>query len=380
MAAPLICASIWISCDDQPSRKLKKVDQMIWEVKQNYAPDSRVAIFDVQATESDHSILLTGFSDQPTGLKSLVDSIASRGYRVSNQVRVLPDSTVGDQLFAVVNNSVGNMRSKPRHSAELATQVLMGTIVKVKRIEGEWYQVQSPDGYIAWIDHGGVELMTASDAVSWKNADKIIVTNLVTTAKKGIWTQAVVSDLVLGNKLKLLGKEEKYFEVEYPDGRKGFVHTRDAKRYFDWKSELESSPELVENFARKLLGTPYLWGGTSTKGMDCSGFTKTVYMMNGMVIPRDASQQVNSGNPVDEGNDFENLQKGDLVFFGKFATDSTRKKTTHVGIWLGNKEFIHSSQQVRISSFDQESDYYDEENLARYLEARRYLGTTVPFY
>jgi len=125
-----------------------------------------------------------------------------------------------------------------------------------------------------------------------------------------------------------------------------------------------------------LLGVPYLWGGTSTKGMDCSGFTKTVYLMNGYVIPRDASQQITAGNDVDPQLELKNLQKGDLMFFGRKATDSTRQRVTHVGIWLGNNEgeFIHASGRVKIGSIDPESSFYDEFNRNRYLGSRRYLG------
>ncbi len=125
--------------------------------------------------------------------------------------------------------------------------------------------------------------------------------------------------------------------------------------------------------SKKLMGLPYLWGGTSTKGVDCSGFTKTIYFLNGMVIPRDASQQVHTGKQTDEDKNFKNLEVGDLLFFGRQATDSTAEKVVHVGMWIGNHEFIHSSGQVRISSISKEADNYDEYNLNRYLRSKRIL-------
>ena len=104
-----------------------------------------------------------------------------------------------------------------------------------------------------------------------------------------------------------------------------------------------------------MLGVPYLWGGTSPKGNDCSGFTKTVYLMNGFVIPRDASQQVTAGKIVDENLKFEGLEKGDLMFFGTPAKDGKKQRVTHVGIWLGNGkgEFIHSASNVHLSSVNE---------------------------
>ena len=110
--------------------------------------------------------------------------------------------------------------------------------------------------------------------------------------------------------------------------------------------------------------------------MDCSGFTKMVYLMNGFVIPRDASQQINAGEIVDKNLDFKELQKGDLLFFGKKATKTNKQRIVDVDIWLGNNkmEFIHASGNVHISSMDSKQPNYDEFNKNRYLGSRRYLG------
>ena len=161
--------------------------------------------------------------------------------------------------------------------------------------------------------------------------------------------------------------------MEYPDGRRGWLDKTNAEVFDIWKNDTIASGDLLEIYANQMIGVPYLWGGTSVKGLDCSGFTKTLYFMNGMVIPRDANQQMDVGAAVETGEGFENLEKGDLVFFGKAATDSTKQRITHVGLWLGDKKFIHASQRVRISSFDPESGYFDEFNLNRFRGARRYL-------
>ena len=98
--------------------------------------------------------------------------------------------------------------------------------------------------------------------------------------------------------------------------------------------------------------------------------------MNGFIIPRDASQQVTAGKIVDENLDFSDLQKGDLLFFGKKATETKKQRVTHVGIWLGNEkmEFIHASGNVHISSMDENQSNYDSYNKNRYLGSRRYLN------
>lgn len=98
--------------------------------------------------------------------------------------------------------------------------------------------------------------------------------------------------------------------------------------------------------------------------------------MNGFIIPRDASQQINAGKTVDKNLKFEGLEKGDLLFFGTKATPNKKQRVTHVGIWLGNNkmEFIHSSGNVHLSSMNADETNYDEFNKNRYLGSQRYLG------
>ena len=126
--------------------------------------------------------------------------------------------------------------------------------------------------------------------------------------------------------------------------------------------------------SKRLMGLPYLWGGTSTKGVDCSGFTKTIYFLNGIVIPRDASQQIHTGEQIDEDQNFENLMPGDLLFFGSKATDTSSERVVHVGMWIGNNEFIHSAGRVKINSVDKDAHNYDAYNLNRYLRTKRPLN------
>ncbi len=294
---------------------------------------------------------------------------------------LLPDKSIGNHPYAVVNNSVANLRSKPKHSAELATQAILGMGLKVLKIEGDFYLVQTPDNYIAWVDHGGVKLMTKEEYETWSNGPRVLYLKTfgqVYGARGDLLNS--VGDLVLGSLLHLNGEDDTYFDVSYPDGRRGFVRKDEAEPYLEWLKDLNPTAERLELYARSLIGSPYLWGGTSSKAMDCSGFTKTAFRMNGLIIPRDASQQILAGKDVDPGLTMDSLAKGDLMFFGKKATDSTRQRVTHVAIWLGNDrgEFIHSSGRVKIGSVDPESPNYDAFNTNRYLGSRRYLGESDP--
>ena len=143
------------------------------------------------------------------------------------------------------------------------------------------------------------------------------------------------------------------------------------------KVSQEKMEEVITS-ARQLLGVPYLWGGMSAKGVDCSGLVRISCIMNGVLLPRNASQQIRCGKPVEVNADpafwseearrdkeafsremkkrITSLKRGDLVFFGTPATTEKPMRVTHVGIYLGNGEIIHSSHLVRINSLDPEAD------------------------
>jgi hypothetical protein len=240
--------------------------------------------------------------------------------------------------------------------------------------KGGWYLVQTPDRYLGWVNSGGIELKTSEEINDFFNSEKIIYTEIYGFShQEPVADSPVVSDLTLGNVLTLVDSSGNFFKVFYPDGRTGYVNKSESRRFSEWESVIQlTGPNLV-NTASRLLGIPYLWGGTSSKAMDCSGFTKTVYFMHGLVLPRDASQQNHVGSEIDRQKQFENLLPGDLLFFGRDATDSTNERVVHVGMWIGDNKFIHASGDVHVSSFDPQSSLFDEYNLNRYLRTNRLI-------
>lgn len=375
----LILVLSFYSCSRQIDPSL--LTEINKEIQKEFAPDRRVAIYDIDVSINQKTVLIQGETDQPKALERLIAQFQKLDLEIEDRVSLLPDESVGEQSYAVVSNSVANIRSEAKHSAELATQAILGTGLKVLKIDGDFYLVQTPDKYIAWVDHGGVKLMSEEEYSAWNDSAKIIYLKTFGQVYREEKNELeTLGDLVLGSTLQLIATTEDYHKVKYPDGRMGYVRKEEAQNYLQWISELRPTPERLELYARSMMGIPYLWGGTSSKGVDCSGFTKTTFLMNGFIIPRDASQQILAGKDIDPELKFENLQKGDLMFFGKKATDSTRQRVTHVAIWLdnGRGEFIHASGRVRMGSIDPESEWFDSFNKNRYLGSRRYLGEKHP--
>lgn len=375
----LIIVVLFFSChaDKYQLNRAKEVNDSI---KRAFAPDKRVALYNIEIEEVKNNILLKGETNLPKALATFRTELAKQNLTFIDSIELLPDTELGNFTFAIVNNSVANIRSEGKHSAELATQALLGTPLKVLKTNGSFYLVQTPDDYLSWVDHGGIKLMDEKQFSEWNMATKIIYTKPEGYVYANETESEKVSDIVMGGVLNYLTENDETYKVMYPDGRTGYVLKNEAAFFNNWFDELKPSSELIERLAKEFMGAPYLWGGTSTKGVDCSGFTKTVYLMNGFIIPRDASQQIEAGIDVDPGLNFENLEKGDLMFFGSKATEDKKQRVTHVGIWLGNNDgqFIHSASQVRLSSVNPESPHYDKSNTSRYLGSRRYLNQEDP--
>jgi cell wall-associated NlpC family hydrolase len=182
-----------------------------------------------------------------------------------------------------------------------------------------------------------------------------------------------VSDVVICDLVRKTGEDGDWYKVELPDERTGFLPKKAATDYVAWKQARHATPENIERTARRFIGRPYLWGGNSPKGFDCSGFTKTVFYLNGIDLQRDSSKQAGEGVAVPLDKDLSQLKKGDLLFFGPSARRGRPERVVHVGIYLGDKLFIHSSEMVHISSLDPQSPIRDGNRIRTLLRARRIL-------
>lgn len=352
----------------------KKMTELLDKVKQQFAPDKRTAIFNVQAVEENGSVTLKGETNIPAARDKMISELKKNNINVKDEISVLPSKDLNGKTFGVINLSVANIRTNHEHSAEMATQAMLGTPVKVLKKDHGWYLIQTPDEYIAWVDGDGIQQMTKAEYNTWNGAEKVLYTAFFGfTLSEPDLNSAHVSDIVKGNILKSLGEEKGFVKVEYPDHRTAFIPKNECMNFNSWLESREPNAENLIKAGKSLMGVPYLWGGTSVKGVDCSGFTKTIYFLSGVILPRDASQQVYSGDPVDTRDSFDNLKPGDLLFFGNKATASTKEKATHVAMYIGNGEYIHSSGRVRINSLDMSKKNFNSHRFDTFLRARRIL-------
>ncbi|VBB43471.1 conserved exported hypothetical protein [uncultured Paludibacter sp.] len=361
------------------------IRRIVDEIQTKYVPDQRVLEYNIDIKQQDNTPTLTGVVSDVQVYQELINSLKTASVPFVDSIRVLPDKkAIGEKCWAFVPLSVINISNKPLFSAEIVSQTLMGTPIKLlDKSRGGWTQIQTPDGYIGWTNTD-LDGITEQQRKAYNAKEKLIVTaHNAVVYEKGNKKSAVVSDVVMGNLLALEGKygDAEFCAVSLPDGRKGFISTAETLPFTVWKKGIHLSGDNLIHLGKEFTGLPYFWGGTSARGMDCSGFTKTLYYMHGIILPRDASQQYRCGTEIDTSNGFGNLQKGDLLFFGrKNENDPGNPAIIHVAMYIGNNQFIHSSNTVRISSFDPQSPNFDEYNLKRFIGAKRILGVPVNGY
>jgi len=244
---------------------------------------------------------------------------------------------------------VANMYSGPSDQKEVVSQAIYGSNVKLLEARGEWSRIQTDDHYRGWIASRYLRLVlhgsgyaTAGRTVQVESIFANLYRETDVTRHKPVITIPFQSRLEVIADGK--GDDEGWLEVRLPDMRKAWVQSSDVVE----NPKPLTIPESIE-LGKRFLGLPYLWGGRSTFGYDCSGFTQMLVRSRGVIMPRDADvQAVWSGVAAVDRKD---LQPGDLLFFG-----SSAKRITHTGMYIGDGQFIHDSTHghpvVQIGNLD----------------------------
>ncbi len=323
----------------------KSLSEELQSLEKKLVPDKRVAILDIELKDTlQPTLVVSGKTDLPRAKETIIRFLNDRKIPFTDSIRLLPDASVGDKTWALASLSVSNLRSQPSHASELISQALMGTPMKVLDVKKEWLLVQTPEYYIGWMEAIQLQRFNPGEMENWKKTDRYLFNLLSGFAYDAPTVKGnIVSDLVLGDLFEVEGVVKDYLKFRTPDGRTGYVPKKQCLSFKDW-SKSEPNVESILSVAKSLTGVPYLWGGSSSKAVDCSGFVKLAFYSRGIILARDASQQAKYGEPVDFTN-IANLQAGDLLFFGPSA-----RRIVHVGLYIAGGDFINSSGRVQISS------------------------------
>lgn len=334
--------------------------------------DKREGIFNINLYRAGEKIILSGETDSRDARNSVLDYLEGKGVRFIDSLMLLPDTAALGTQWGLVNVSVCNLRLVPSYDAELISQSLMGTPVRLLKRDHGWFLVQTPDRYIGWVDSDAIAVLTSEEYLDWKSSERIFFTGKTGDIYGDPEKKTTVSDIVAGCILRISGISGRDYRVMLPDGRSGFIPASGAMKLDDLDPGRLLTPETLISRAESFMGIPYLWGGTSAKGFDCSGFVKTVYYLSGIILTRDASLQFRYGTETDTVNFPASLKPGDLLFFG--SVREGRPRATHVAMYTGNTEYIHASGMVRTNSLDRSRSNFSGYRRDTFIGAKRIIG------
>ncbi len=373
LAVPLFFSA----CSSRSERTILEVEQVLDVLHKEYVPDSRVQWWDMDLSIRDDQVVLEGSLANRDIYNKVVEAIDKDFPELRNGLVLLPEEGDGRLVNGLVNNSVCHLRSEPSSRTEMVTESLLGTPVRILKQTQEKALIQLPDGYLGWTNPNEVHALSVEEMEAYKEADKVVFKmQYGFTYSEADESSLPVSDLVLGNILAIKGESGVFYKVAYPDGRPAWVLKQEvmaAKQLF--YSEARAQDLVVTALAYN--GVPYLWGGASTKNIDCSGFASNIYYMHGIQLPRDADQQSHCGRVIKEDYSSADLEPGDLLFFGSKATEDNEEMVNHVGIYLGEGEFIHAAgwrDRVSINSMDSTRENYIASYPEIFVRATRILG------
>ena len=200
------------------------------DLKQRIAADKRTAVWDVTAKQQGGKWVLAGTVGTKAQKQAILAAMLKNGYSgYTDKITVLEDGIPAARKWALVKLSIATLRTEPKHSAEIATQGIMGAPVKVLEKCDDWYRVQMADDYIAYVPESSLAFKTEAQIKAWRKAKRYIVTaydsRLVTEAHG----DETVSDLVMGNILEVKAESGKWLKLVTPDGRTGWVDAADVE-------------------------------------------------------------------------------------------------------------------------------------------------------
>jgi hypothetical protein len=310
-----------------------RIRRMIDEVRREHARDPRLAVFEVEVVEEGGGLALVGETSEPAAAEALHRRIGVLGGApIRDEVERLPAGEAAERPYALVRSATAPFLASPLVSAPIVSQAVLGQRLAVIRCAGRWAHCRSEDGYLGWVHRGYLRRATEAEATEWEVGSGGELCVSLGALVRGE-DDEVLAQLPWGARVVREGDGV----VRLPDGGRGRA-----------AGELIPAAELPARFpadggavaatAAEWVAAPYLWGGITPAGVDCSGLAQAVYRTHGILLPRDSDLQAMAGEPVDPGRAFSALLPGDLLFFAEEV-----RRVTHVALSLGGPRIIHAS-------------------------------------
>lgn len=307
---------------------IEELEALLKEAAARY-PDRRLHLFDVKVESGEGQwAALTGRVLEAENLQTLRHMLEKR----------FPNLEVDDSGVAVlrkpnptlltVSTNLTSLHAEPSWLAEMLSQATYGTRVEVLEEHQRWVRIRQEDGYLGWMYRPYLSEHPAAHP-----------TYLVKATIAGLHAEPtcespLTSRLVGGTGVQVVSSRGEWAEVDAHVW--GWVKMNELRAIDSLPKASDLIRDRLMKDAPRWMGVPYLWGGTSAHGIDCSGYAQLLYRLVGIALPRDADMQYEAGRKVEFP-----YQPGDLLFFGE---KGERRSITHVGVSLGGWKIIHSSR------------------------------------
>lgn len=336
----------WVQkVEDFLTRRGDPANEAVYHLKRDRYADEREGLFEVSVAQVENQARLSGRVLTEVQRRAAVEAVQASGANVeAGELTVLLRS---ETPWALINRAVTDLRRQPRSLAERVSQGLLGETARILDESGDWSLVRlEHDGYVGWAHTAALhrctlqETQTYQAACRWRVAGDLLPAWGEAQPGAGQPNTRLAGKLPFGVLVSVEKEQDDQAAVRLPDGRLWWVGRAGLLPLGHCPCpDLQGISQTLA-LIQRFVGVPYLWGGRSPFGYDCSGLAGIFYAFMGVTIPRDADQQYRAGIPVSGP-----AQPGDLLYFGELDEGSSSRfaSITHVGISLGGDEIIHAN-------------------------------------
>lgn len=339
--------------------KSERLPQYIEFFRLNLANDSRLFAFDVTASESESGqVSLAGYVEFRQTRRGIVGFLEVLGFEIdAAALETLPTESLGEMAYGFVKTTHSISYDQPTDQSEEMTDCLLGEPLFLLREEGDFLLVHSGEGYIGYVAAADVQRVDAKSFAKYPSSSAVRMT-ADHTLEDGLVAPA-------GALLKKLPSDGDTVLIALPTGETATIPANVCRP----AEPATAAIEQAIGVGKQMLGTPYHWGGKTSRGIDCSGLVQVAYAAVGMNLPRDSNQQYLSGQLVATRWNRDGLRRGDTLYFlGEYG------RIRHTAIYLGDDRFLHAVMpKATINSFNPEHEEYDARRAASFAFGKRLL-------